>query len=246
MSERASVWTTRILQKFLQVLASINSNCVLEIDKKGLRIVSVDDNYRCVGEAFVSQRAFSKWRISSRLSMNINLDFLKKVLSSNASIEEVRQTVKSGIEVLFGEPIRMTLTIRGNVEDHSKNTEFLQIPIGAIIFDTMIRSHELGLFLKTVGQACDEIGFQVDSRGLISSTNFLNFTTLKLLSSEVRKWDTRVLRFSVPMRYLSALLPVLNFTDSLRLCLTNRDIVIVLLQFGRKYKLKLFISSRIE
>jgi len=246
MAKGTNISLTRILQKFLQVLSSINSSCVLEISDKGLRIICVDDNYRCVGDAFISQRAFPKWRISSKLSMNINLDFLRKVLSSNASIEEIKQTSSSEIEILFGEPIRMMLSIQNNDENHTMNTEFTRIAGGTIIFDTIISSQELRLFLKTVGQVCDEIAFQVSNKGLVSSTNFLNFTTSKLLTSDMIKRNFRVLRFSVPMKYLSALRPVLNLTDSLRLSLTNRNVMRTLLHIGRKYKLRLFISSKIE
>jgi len=245
MTKGKDISPVRIFQKLLQVLTSINSSCVLEIDGKGLKITCADDNYRCIGKAFISRQAFPKWKVSSKLSMVINLDFLKKVLSSNASIEEVKQTDNSRIEILFGKPTRMMLSIQNDGENDAKDIESMRTSVGTTIFKTVIRSQELGLFLKTVGQICDEITFQVNSKGLVSTTNFLNFTTSKLLSTEVINKKPRCLRFSVPTKYLSALLPVLNFTDSLKLSLTDNNIVVVLLQFGKKYKLRLFISSRI-
>jgi len=75
----------------------------------------------------------------------------------------------------------------------------------------------------------------------------LNFSVLKTLTGDVTTVKFKNLKFSIPMKYFSAILPALSLSSKLKISLTEQGVMKALLLLnGGKYKLSLFISSRIE
>ncbi|MEO0242910.1 MAG: hypothetical protein ABIM42_07745 [candidate division WOR-3 bacterium] len=220
---------------------------MMKISRRGLEFISIDDNNMCLANAFISRKVFHKWKVFKESYASINLDFLKKIFSSDTLIEEIKQNNESEIEIFVKKPLEMFLLIQSRLEYENVNTQIKHIIGGATFFEATLPSKDLMILLKKIRQACDEISFYINNGKILCLANFLNFSVLKTLTGDVTTVKFKNLKFSIPMKYFSAILPALSLSSKLKISLTEQGVMKALLLLnGGKYKLSLFISSRIE
>jgi len=243
MSDEEKEYLSNVFRKFLQVLNAVNDNCVMKINERGLEFVSIDDNHICLAEAFISREAFPKWKVIKESYASINLGLIKKIFVSNTLIEGVKQNNNSEMEIFVGNPLKISLLIRSDLENEDIDTQIKHATNGTIFFEAIIPSKELMILLRIAKQAFDEISFCVSMCGVIWCSSFVHFRILKPLTANITNIRLKSLKFSVPMRYFSAILPALSLSDKLKISLTDREIVKILLSLNsERYKLSLFIS----
>ena len=236
----------RVMQSIFKVLSGVNSECWINFYPEGLNITSIDENARCIAIAQISRRFFANWRIQDRYSLKTDINSLKRIFSHKVLINRICQRAGHVIEVSFANPSDMSLLL--NVI----NTKQVSCHHPTLIRSTKLLSLRLSskdiiTFLKMASFTFDDLYISLDSNGTMRLyAKFLDYMIMKRIKRFETKEKNLPIAFSIPTRYATLLLPLLNLVDEFRLALTKDGSCIFTIGRRGLYLVKLIISSRIE
>ena len=236
----------RVMQSIFKVLSGVNSECWINFYPEGLNITSIDENARCIAIAQISGRFFAHWRIQNRYSLKTDINLLKRIFSHRVSINRICQRAGHVIEVSFANPSDMSLLLNVN-KPEQVSCHHPTLVRSTKLLSLRLSSKDIITFLKMASFTFDDLYISLDSNGTMRLyAKFLDYMIMKRIKRFETKEKNLPIAFSIPMRYVTLLLPLLNLVDEFRLALTKDSSCIFTVGRRGFYLVKLIISSRIE
>ena len=238
---------SKVILSVFRVLSGVNPECQIDFHPKGLNIVSIDENFRCMAIVHISSKFFSNWKVRKSYRIKTNIDLLKKIFSYKPIIKHIRSRTDDVIEVSFSGPVNASLMLNvteiekrnRTVPAFSKKMKLLSLKLPS--------SRDFANFLKISLSAFDDLHFILDSNGNLQlCTKFLDYTLVKRIAISNFKRETPTISFSIPMRYASLLLPLLGLVDKLRLDLIRNNLCVFTMGKKGFFQIKLILSSKIN
>ena len=211
----------RVMQSIFKVLSGVNSECWINFYPKGLNITSIDENARCIAIAQISRRFFAHWRIQDRYSLKTDINLLKRIFSHRVSINRICQRAGHVIEVSFANPSDMSLLLNV-IKPEQVSCHHPTLVRSTKLLSLRLSSKDIITFLKMTSFTFDDLYISLDSNGTMRLyAKFLDYMIMKRIKRFETKEKNLPIAFSIPMRYVTLLLPLLNLVDEFRLALTK-------------------------
>ena len=226
-----------------KVLSGVNPECRINFYPEGLNITSIDENARCIVIAQISRRFFAHWRIQETYSLKTDINSLKRIFSHKVLISRIRQRTGHVIEVTFANPSDMSLLLNV-VKTKQVSCHHPALTRSTKLLSLKLSSKDIITFLKMASFTFDDLYISLNSNGTMRLyAKFLDYMIMKRIETKEKNLP---IAFSIPMRYVTLLLPLLNLVDEFRLALTKDSLCIFTVGRRGLYLVKLIISSRIE
>ena len=236
----------RVMLSILKVLSGVNPECRINFYPEGLNITSIDENARCIVIAQISRRFFAHWRIQDTYSLKTDINSLKRIFSHKVLISRIRQRAGHVIEVSFANPSDMSLLLNV-VKTKQVSCHRPTLTRSTKLLSLKLSSKDIITFLKMASFTFDDLCISLDSKGTMRLyAKFLDYMIVKRINRFKIKEENLPIAFSIPMRYATLLLHLLNLVDEFRLALTKDGSCIFTIGKRGLYLVKLIISSRIE
>ena len=233
----------RVMQSIFKVLSGVNSDCWINFYPEGMYITSIDENARCIAIAQISRRFFEHWGIQNRYSLKTDINLLKRIFSHKVSINRVCQRAGHVIEVSFANPSGMSLLLNA-IKTKQVSYHHPTLVRSTKLLSLRLSSKDIITFLKMASFTFDDLYISLNSNGTMRLyAKFLDYMIMKRIETKEKNLP---IAFSIPMRYVTLLLPLLNLVDEFRLALTKDSSCIFTIGRRGLYLVKLIISSRIE
>jgi hypothetical protein len=233
------------MPKLMKVLSAIAQECFLIIKKRGLEFIATDDDLRCQVSISLAKELIEEWHIKSEHILKVNIDIIRNIFYSKQPITGIRDLEKSVVEIKFGKTKYISLYILD--EGHQNKLKLIKPRKGRKLFSMRLSSMDLKKFLKIASNALDELIFEVtDGGGLQIRAEYLNcYLSSKIEPVSIRK-TTNGLRFSVPMKYLRILAPLLDLSKTHSITLMDNNVLVIEVSKSARIKCKANITSLIN
>jgi hypothetical protein len=233
-----------IMPKIIKVLSATSQECFLIVGRRGLEFLTIDEDQCFQVSISINKELIKEWHVRSEHILRVSTDILRNIFYSRQPMTGVKDLKEKIIEIRFGERKNISLYIYD--EGNLSKLKLVRLQEDDELFSIRIPSTELRKFLKMVGNASDELIFETkDGENIRIKAEYLNCSLLgKIKPISIKKTASR-LRFSIPLKYLRILLPLLDLSEIHNLILMRNNIFVIEIDRSSRVKCRASVTSSI-